>query len=106
MTSTIIDVFAQAGYSVTTRMVDRVDNQGEPCDSCAIEGRYIDANVYGVPSGSSGRVVLDCCAWCVPSTINIMNPDHAVTVELGDSMTDYDDRMHGPDCECVHPDGA
>ena len=106
MTGTIIDVFAQAGYSVTTRMVDRVDNQGEPCDGCAIEGRYIDANVYGVPSGSSGRVVLDCCVWCVPSTINIMNPDHAVTVELGDSMTDYDDRMSGPDDTRPHPDGA
>lgn len=106
-TTTATDVFAQAGYAVTTTMVDRVDNQGEPCDRCAIEGRFIDATVYGVMGMDDVMaglcVSLDCCVWCVPAVIALMDATENVKVELGDSLSD--DRMHGQDCTCVHPDG-
>lgn len=107
MTTTTVDIFAQAGYAVTTKLVDRVDNQGEPCEVCQIEGRYVDATVYGVVLGNDVDLVrditLDCCVWCVPEAISQMDSVEAVTVELGDSVAD-DDRMHGPDCICVHRD--
>lgn len=107
-TGTTIDVFAMAGWSVTTKMVDQVDNQGEPCDFCALDGRYIDATVYGhLTIGDAEHVAsLDCCVFCVPAVIREMDPNRAVTVELGDSQDDdmFDDRMHNQDCGCVHPD--
>lgn len=123
MTTTTVDVFAQAGYSVTTTMVDRVDNQGEPCEVCQEEPRYVDATVYGVVLGVNASLcqALDCCVYCIPAVIATMDPTVDVLVELGDSLpkwtppvvhpslTDYlhgdvDDRMHSQDCRCVHPD--
>jgi hypothetical protein len=100
MTSTITDVFAQAGYSVATRMVERVDNQGEPCEVCQVEGRYVDATVYGENNGVA--TTIDCCVVCVPEVIRDLDSSVDVTVELGDSLDD--DRMHGQDCTCAHPD--
>lgn len=104
-TTTATDVFAQAGYAVTTTMVDRVDNQGEPCEVCQIEGRFIDATIYGVElMGEANMYVCrEACVWCVPTVIKNMDATADVTVELGDSLSD--DRMHGQDCTCVHPDG-
>jgi len=105
MTSTTIDVFAQAGYSVATRMVDRVDNQGEPCEHCQVDGRVVDATIYGTADGVDSTV--DCCVFCVPTVIAMMDPCYAVHVELGDlatTATAGDDRMHNQDCTCVHPD--
>jgi hypothetical protein len=108
MTSTTTDVFAQAGYDVRTTMVNRVDNQGEPCEHCQIEGRFVDATVYGLkvfpPYGNTASVVLECCVFCVPVLVLDMDPTADVTVELGNSVTD--DRMHDQDCECVHPDAV
>jgi hypothetical protein len=108
MTTTTVDVFAQTGYSVTTRMVDRVDNQGEPCEVCQEEPHYIDATVYGVTNDGilelDHRTTIDCCIYCIPAVIRTLDPTTDVTVELGDSANN--DRMHGQDCDCVHPDGA
>jgi hypothetical protein len=109
MTSTTTDVFAQANYVVRTTMVDRVDNQGEPCDHCAIEGRFVDATVYGLMA--DGRmagllVTINCCVHCVPVIIASMDPTESVTVELGDSLDDDadNDRMHNQDDTRPHPD--
>lgn len=106
MTTTTVDVFAQAGYSVTTRMVDRVDNQGEPCAACQEEPHYVDATVYGnkvfPPYGNTAWMALDCCIYCIPAVIATMDPTADVLVELGDSANN--DRMHSQDCDCVHPD--
>lgn len=90
MQTTTTDVFAQVGYDVRTTMVDRVDNQGKPCEVCALEGRYVDATVYGI----DGETVLDaltveCCVFCVPASVRRMDPTAGtVKVELGDSLPD------------------
>lgn len=107
-TGTTVDVFGMPGYSVTTAMVDRVDNQGEPCEVCTLLGRYVNATVYGVVLGEHANLWMgvECCIFCVPAVIATMDPTADVAVELGNSQDDemFDDRMHSQDCGCVHPD--
>lgn len=108
-TTTVTDVFAQAGYSVTTKLVDRVDNQGEPCEVCQTEGRFIDATVYGVELGEFANLFIarDCCVFCVPNVIKTLDATADVTVELGDSLDDGDNGlMAHPDDDRPHPDAA
>lgn len=106
MTTTLVDPFAVNGFAVTTTLVDSVDNQGEACLHCSIEGHDVDATVYGMMS--DGRmaglfVTLECCCLCIKSIIAEMDPTESVKVELL-VPTSLDTRMHTQDCTCVHPD--
>jgi len=105
-TVSAVDVFAQAGYSVATKLVDRVDNQGEPCEFCQTEGRYVDATVYGFVVTVGTQMAVDCCVFCVPVVISGMDPLISITVELGDSLDDFGDngRMAHQDDTRPHPD--
>jgi hypothetical protein len=102
MTSTIIANVQQ--YALTLRPVPSVDNQGEPCEVCQLEGNTVSCNVYGVVVGPYASLyqMVECCDDCCPDVITTMDPTADVTVEyVADAV---DDRMHGPDCVCVHPD--
>lgn len=98
-TLTITD-FAQ--YAITLRPVPEVDNQGEPCEVCQLVDNTVTCNVYGVVVGPHASLyqMVECCDDCCPDVVLTMDPTADVTVE---SLI-ADDRMHGPDCTCVHPD--
>lgn len=125
MTSTAIRM---SDFSVSTRIVASVDDQGEPCDACQLVGHVVTATVYGVALEFGEHVTYACCADCVSALVTeTMNPERPVVVETlaADTEDDeestltncpwcmeadcecdvtVDDRMHGPDCVCVHPD--
>jgi hypothetical protein len=84
-----------------------VDNEGQPCEGCQNVDNFVSCTVYGVLEGE--EVTLDRCVECAPMDAIRMDPNHPVKVEIGltgeSDLEAYDDRMHGPDCTCVHPDG-
>lgn len=99
MTTTVIP----AGYAISYRLVASVDNQGEPCDVCDVEGAEVECTVYG--QGGYGVIDLttDCCAECALKVAVTMSPTAEIVVEHVAASDDT--LMHSQYCECVHPDG-
>jgi len=86
-----------------------VDNQGEPCEVCQTEGRYVDANIYGIELMGEAYLYVcrEACVFCVPTVISNLDATADVTVELGDSLDDVDNgRMAHQNDTRPHPDGA
>lgn len=123
MTSTAIRM---SDFSVVTRIVASVDDQGESCDTCQLVGHVVTATVYGIALEFDEHATYACCADCVPVLVTeSMDAERPVVVETLAADDDEestltncpwcmeadceceaadDDRMHGPDCVCVHPD--
>lgn len=103
----IAEVFSLPGYAVTTTLVAEVDNQGEPCESCQLEGHVVDATIYGVVLGEFANMFecREACLHCVPAVIALMDPTADVTVELAELDADDDGRMASQDDTRPHPDG-
>jgi hypothetical protein len=105
MTTSVLAQTVPAGYSISYRIVDSVDNQGEPCAVCQDVDATVEATVYGVvmSEGANLWMAVDCCSACaVTNVAATMDPTADVVVEY--VVDQDDDRMHGPDCVCVHPD--
>lgn len=103
--STMLNLVRQfEQYTIERRAVGSVDNQGEPCEVCQDVDAVVEANVYGVVVGEHASLYecVDCCSGCVPAVTLTMDPTADVTVEFVE--TEVDDRMHGQDCTCAHPD--
>jgi hypothetical protein len=47
---------------------DQIDNAGDPCPVCQMEGAVIDCNVY-VPEMHHALELLSSCRCCAPSVI-------------------------------------
>ncbi len=90
-------------FSVSMRVVDSVDNQGEPCERCGEVDAVNAATVYGRSYMDIIDLTTDCCAACVPDVVMSMSVQHPVIVEML-APVQADDRMHNQDCECAHPD--
>ncbi len=72
-----------SGYDVMTMPAATVDNQGEPCEQCALADRVIECGVYGVDKWNPGdHITLDCCVYCVPSVVQTLDALAPVTVEM------------------------
>lgn len=102
----IAEVFSLPGYAVTPRLVNAVDNQGEPCESCQLEGHVVDALVYGVVLGVHANLYecREACLHCVPAVIQLMDPTADITVEMASIDAEDNGRMAGPDDTRPHPD--
>jgi hypothetical protein len=63
---------------------DQVDNHGDACPVCQLEGRMIECNVY-VPTDGGNGVLLSACRCCAPSAVL----DHAELNPGRDAIIEY-----------------
>jgi hypothetical protein len=75
-------------YAITCRVVDHVDNQGEPCPYCDDMSAVVTHTVYGTSRAMADDYSADCCADCAERLIiDYCDASHDVTVEYVDTMT-------------------
>lgn len=62
---------------------DQVDNYGDDCPICQLEGRTIECNVY-VPTvdDSEGRMLSTCLCCSVPAVLDVVERDLDFTVVI------------------------
>lgn len=63
---------------------DHIDNRGEPCPICQLEGRVIECNVY-VPTYDGGTDLLGACRCCASSAAT----DHGQLDPGRDAIIEY-----------------
>jgi hypothetical protein len=70
------------GYDVTAALVDRVDNQGEPCQLCAEIDAPIEVTVTGLNPATFTRHSVDCCVRCALVAVAETLATEHTTVEV------------------------
>jgi hypothetical protein len=63
---------------------DHIDNHGEACPVCQLEGRTIECNVY-VPTYDGGTDLLNTCRCCAPHAV----VDHGQLDPGRDAIIEY-----------------
>lgn len=79
-------------YQLDIRIVDHVDNQGEPCEHCQEIGQEIQTQAY-IMFGESGEQVyttLESCLACLIPALDStpwLDTDRPIVVEVARSAT-------------------
>jgi hypothetical protein len=111
-TSEIIESISKAfaTYDVRESWVITVDNDGEACEYCETLGQVVEVMISGrTVENEADELSVECCGDCVKRIVaEHHSPQHPVRLEWSATQryAAPDDRMHGPDCECVHPDAV
>jgi len=61
--------FEVAGRDIDGHLVERVDNQGEPCPLCAETDAPIEVTVTGISPFAFVRTSQDCCVRCARTAV-------------------------------------
>jgi hypothetical protein len=69
-------------HDVTAALVDRVDNQGEPCTLCAEYDAPIEVTVTGHDPATFTRQSVDCCVRCARAAVAETLSSELTTLEV------------------------